>query len=208
MWRACNLTAFTPCLTGPVDYPFASHHEEPGFNPQGLCENGILLLVLSLYIGDPDVIDHCGLVWAGLRPEPSLDNVIIPLDLTQLFCPGFTFAAGPPSGFTTTAVESLQSHRIHTQSHWSSGSTLCFPLWGTWVQSPEGYLCKTGIILLALSRYNTTITNIVFGQQCILYSKFFVYCLTTNFYYIPSTVGALSISCFFFKYVFFSCQNI
>ncbi len=35
LWRACNLTVFTPCLTGPVDYPFASHHEGPGFNPQG-----------------------------------------------------------------------------------------------------------------------------------------------------------------------------
>jgi hypothetical protein len=43
-----------------------------------------------------------------LHPEPSLgpraDNVIIPLDLTQLFCPGFTLAAGPPSGFTTNGV--------------------------------------------------------------------------------------------------------
>ncbi len=35
LWRACNLTAFTPCLTGPVDYPFAPRHEGPGFNPQG-----------------------------------------------------------------------------------------------------------------------------------------------------------------------------
>jgi hypothetical protein len=35
MWRACNLTSFTPCLTGPVDYPFASHHEGPWFKPQG-----------------------------------------------------------------------------------------------------------------------------------------------------------------------------
>ncbi len=70
-----------------------------------LGETGILFLVLSRYIGDPDVIDHCGLVWGRLWPEPSLgrraDNVIIPLDLTQLFCPGFTFTAGPPSGFTT-----------------------------------------------------------------------------------------------------------
>ncbi len=34
VWRACNLTAFTPCLTGPVDYPFASHHKGPRFkNP-------------------------------------------------------------------------------------------------------------------------------------------------------------------------------
>ncbi len=35
LWRACNLTTFTPCLTGPVDYLFASRHEGPGFNPQG-----------------------------------------------------------------------------------------------------------------------------------------------------------------------------
>ncbi len=73
-----------------------------------LCKTGILLLAFSCYIGDPNVIDHCGLVWGGLRPEPSLgchaDNVIIPHDLTQLFCPGFTLAAGPPSGFTTNIV--------------------------------------------------------------------------------------------------------
>ncbi len=73
------------------------------------CETGILLLALSRYIGDPDVIDlHCGLVWGGPRSEPSLglraDNVIIPLDLTQLSCPGFTLAAGLPSGFTTDGV--------------------------------------------------------------------------------------------------------
>jgi hypothetical protein len=44
--------------------PFASRHEGSGFNPQGgyLCETGILLLALSRYIGDPDMIDHCGLV--------------------------------------------------------------------------------------------------------------------------------------------------
>ncbi len=34
MCRACNLTAFIPCLTGPVDYPFASCYEGPGLNPQ------------------------------------------------------------------------------------------------------------------------------------------------------------------------------
>ncbi len=102
-------------------------------NPkEDLCETGILLSSFSRYIGDPDVIDNfCGLVWGRLRPEPSLgpraDNLIIPLDLTQLFYPGFTFAAGSPSGFTTDAVgcwggspvESLQSHYILTMSHWS-----------------------------------------------------------------------------------------
>jgi hypothetical protein len=65
LWRACNLTSFSPCLTGPVDYLFASCHKGPRFKCPGgyLCETGILLLALSRYIGDPDVIDHhCGLV--------------------------------------------------------------------------------------------------------------------------------------------------
>jgi hypothetical protein len=94
LWRACNLTSFSPCLTGPVDYLFASRHKGPRFkSPRGyLCETGILLLALSRYIADTDVIDHHGLVWGGLCPKPSLgpraNNVIIPLDLTQLFCPG------------------------------------------------------------------------------------------------------------------------
>ncbi len=57
LWRSCNLTAFTHCLTGPVVHLFASRHEG-GY----LCKTGILLLALSRYIGDPDVIDHCGLV--------------------------------------------------------------------------------------------------------------------------------------------------
>jgi hypothetical protein len=108
--RACNLTSFSPCLTGPVDYLFASRHKGPRFkSPWGyLCETGILLLTLSHYIGDPDVIDCHGLIWGGLHPEPSLgphtDDVIILLDLTQLFCPGFTLATGLPSGFTTTEL--------------------------------------------------------------------------------------------------------
>ncbi len=35
LWRACNLTSFSPCLTGPVDYPFASRHKGPGFKSPG-----------------------------------------------------------------------------------------------------------------------------------------------------------------------------
>jgi hypothetical protein len=68
--RACNLTSFSPCLTGPVDYLFASRHKGPGLKSPGgyLCEIGILLLLLSRYIGDPDVIDHhCSLV-CGRHP--------------------------------------------------------------------------------------------------------------------------------------------
>ncbi len=96
-----------------------------------LFETGILLLAVSRYIGDPDMIDHCGLVWGGLCPDASLGlhatNVIIPLDFSQLFCPGFMLAVGPSSGFTTDIVgclgepvQSLQSHCIYTQFHWST----------------------------------------------------------------------------------------
>ncbi len=36
---------------------------DPVSIPRGyFCETGILLLALSPYIGDPKVIDHCGLV--------------------------------------------------------------------------------------------------------------------------------------------------
>jgi hypothetical protein len=79
--------------------------QSPGGN---LCATRILLLALSRYIGDPDMIDHCDLVWGGLHTKPSLgrraNNMIIPLDLTQLSCPGFTLTAGPHSGFTTDIV--------------------------------------------------------------------------------------------------------
>ncbi len=58
-------------------------------------------------------------------------------------------------------MESLQSHCINTMSHWSSGLPICFPSQGTRVQSPGGYLCETGIFLLALSRYNTGLAGVV-----------------------------------------------
>jgi hypothetical protein len=35
LWRACNLTAISHSSTGPVVHLVASHHEGPGFNPQG-----------------------------------------------------------------------------------------------------------------------------------------------------------------------------
>ncbi len=64
LWRAGYLTAFKHSSTGPVVHPFASRHGGPGFNPWGgsLCGTGILLLALYCYIGDPYVIDHCGLI--------------------------------------------------------------------------------------------------------------------------------------------------
>ncbi len=156
LWRACNLTSFSPCLTGPVDYPFASHHKVLGFKSPGgyLCETEILLLVMACYIGDPDVIDHlCGLVWGGLCPEPSLgpraDNVIIPLDLTQLFFfvpvsrslqvwllasqPTESAAGGEPCG---EPAISLHSHHV-SLVQWT---TCLLPITRDPVQIPRGVL--------------------------------------------------------------------
>ncbi len=58
-------------------------------------------------------------------------------------------------------VESLQSHCIHTMSHWSSGLPVCFPLWETWVQSRGGYLCEAGILLLACLATLVTLTWLI-----------------------------------------------
>ncbi len=100
--RVCNLTAFTHSSIGPVVHPFASCHEGPRFNSQGiLLWNGDFpVSVVSLHWWP-----RCD--WS-LRPHLRwalslhADNVIISLDLTQLFCTGFTLAADSPSGFTTT----------------------------------------------------------------------------------------------------------
>jgi hypothetical protein len=153
-----------------VDYQFASRHKGPRFKSPGeyLCETGILLLALSCFIGDPDMIDHHCLVWGGPRPEPSLcprtDNVIIPLDLTtQLSCPGFTLAAGLPSVFTTDGVGCWGGVLWRSCNLTSFSPCLTGPVdyllasrdKGLRFKSTGGYLYKTGILLLALSRYRS-----------------------------------------------------
>jgi hypothetical protein len=53
-------------------------------------------------------------------------------------------------------VESLQSHMILTMSHWSSGLTCLISVTRDPGSIPQGgYLCETGILLLALSSCNT-----------------------------------------------------
>jgi hypothetical protein len=135
-----------------------------------LCETGIFLLALSRYIGDPDVIGHCGLVWGRLRPEPSLgrraDNVIIPLNLTQVFCPGFTLAAGPPSSFTIDIVGcwggepcgepaiSLHSHHV-SLVHWT---TRLLPIMRDSGSIPRGVL---------MWNRDSPVSNVLLQKQCI-----------------------------------------
>ncbi len=66
LWKACNLTAVIHSSAVPL-VQWSTHllpvMRDLGSIPRGyLCETGILLLVLSRYIGDPDVINHCGLI--------------------------------------------------------------------------------------------------------------------------------------------------
>ncbi len=73
-----------------------------------LSETRILMLALSHYIGDPDMINHCGVVWGGLHPGPSLgyraDNVIIPIDLHSSSVPVSRSLQVLPFRFTTDIV--------------------------------------------------------------------------------------------------------
>ncbi len=129
-----SLVQWTTCLL-PVT-------RDPGFQiPRGyLCETGILLLALSSYIGDPDVIDHHGLVSGGLRPEPSLgpcaDNN--PTWSHTAFLSWFHARCRSPFQLHNRRsrllggypVESLQSHFIITRSYWSSELPVCFPSQG------------------------------------------------------------------------------
>ncbi len=151
-----------------MDYLFASRHKGPRFKSPGgvLIWNRNSPISLSRYIGDPDVIDQfCGLIWSGLRPEPSLDpcadNVIIPLDLTQLFCLSFMLAAGPPSSFTTDGVGCSWGALCRACNLTLFSPCLTSPVdylfasrhKGPRFKSPGGYLSETGILLLVLSPY-------------------------------------------------------
>ncbi len=93
------------------------------------------------------------------------DNVIIPLDLTQLFWPSFTLAAGPPSSFTTDGVGCWGGTLWRACNLTSFAPCLTGPVdyrftschKGPRFKSPKGYLCETGILLLALSSYRIVI---------------------------------------------------
>ncbi len=149
MWRACNLTAFTPCLTGLVDHLFASRHEGPGFKTPGgtSVKPGFSCCIVSLHWWP----QHDWSLWPRLRwasSKPSQGHRANNVDLTQLFCTGFMLTAGPPSGFTTAIVgcwggspeEILQYHCIHTQSYWSSGSDPWLPVMRDPGSIPRGVL--------------------------------------------------------------------
>jgi hypothetical protein len=153
-----HIVSYVWCCGEPAISLHSPVMRDPGSNPLGVTyvKPSILLLALSCYIGDPDVIDHCGLVWGGPCPEPILgpraNNVIIPLDLTQLSCPCFTLAAGLPSGFTTDGVGCWGGALWRACNLTSFSACLTGPMdypftsrhKGPGFKSPGGYLCETG----------------------------------------------------------------
>ncbi len=184
LWRACNLTTFTPCLTGPVDYPFASCHEGLGFKPQGgyLCEIRILLLALSRYIGDPDMIRSLvSLPFSGCFTKLRADNVKsqrlcrpsvgASLGFALTMCKLTWFHTALLSRFHTCCRSSFRLHnwrsRLLGGTLWRACNLTTFTPYltgpvdyafgshheGPGFKSRGGYLCETGILLLALSRY-------------------------------------------------------
>jgi hypothetical protein len=101
------------------------------------------------------------------------DNVIIPFDLTQLFCPSFTLAAGPPSGFTTDGVGCWGGALWRACNLTSFSPYLTGPVdhpfasrhKGPGFKTPRGALCETGILPLALSCYNTNFLFVLFRND-------------------------------------------
>jgi hypothetical protein len=111
LWRPCN---FAPIhsLTGPVGQPFASCQGGSAVHLLRMHKltngTGFLVLALSCYSGDPDVIRSLALApLIGCFTRLCADNVKSPHQVTR----------GSP-------VEALKFHS-NTQSHWSSGPTVC-----------------------------------------------------------------------------------
>jgi hypothetical protein len=184
LWRACNLTSFSPQLTDPVDYPFASRHKGPGFKSPGgyLCETGILLLAMSRYIGDPDVINHCGLVWARPRLSRTSSRTVTRPSCRQCDNPTWSHTAFL-SWFHAHCRSPFRLHnqrsRLRGGALWRACNLTSFSLCltdpvdyplayrqkGSRFKSPGGYLCGTGILLLEMSRYKLTITLVLWSHH-------------------------------------------
>ncbi len=157
LWRACNLTAFIHSSTGPVVHQFASCHEWPGFNPQGvlLWNRDSPVSVVSLHWWhrrDWSLWPHLRRALSQTISWPSCQQC----DNSTWSHTAFLswFHAPCRSSYQLhnrhsrllggSPVESLQSQYIHTQFHWSSGPLLASRPEGPGFNPPGGYLCEMG----------------------------------------------------------------
>ncbi len=147
-----NLTSFLPCLTGPVDYLFASHYKGPRFKSPGgvlMWNRDFPVRIVSLYWWP-----RCDWSsWPRLRRASSrtitrppcwqCDN---PTWSHTAFLSRFHARCRSPFRLHNwrswllggSPVESLQSHFILTMTHWSSGLPVYFPPQRNPGSNPQG----------------------------------------------------------------------
>jgi hypothetical protein len=154
MWKACNLTSFSPCLTGPVDYLFAYCHKAPRFkSPRGVLvwnrESPVSYVSLHWWPRrDWSLWPHLRRASSRTVTRPSWRQCDYPTWSHTAFLSRFHACCRSPFRLHNrrsrllggSPVESLQSHFILTMSHWSSGLPVCFPSQGTQVQIYRGLL--------------------------------------------------------------------
>ncbi len=140
-----------------------SRHEGPAFKPQGgyLWETGILLLALSHYIGNPDMIGPvASSPFSGCFTRLCADNVsadlishsfsVLVSCSLQVLLPASQLTESPAGG------EPCGEPAISLHSHHASlvqWTTRLLPVMRDPGSNPWGILCETEILLLALSCY-------------------------------------------------------
>ncbi len=167
LWRACNLTAFKQSSTGPV-----VHHLLPVMRDPGSIPRGILMWnwdspvsVVSLHWWPRR---DCSL-WPHLRRASYRTDTRPSCRL----CDNPTWShTALLSRFHAHCRSSFRLHNWHSRLLGGGGAlwracnltafihsskfqwfTCLLPVMRAQAQSPGGYLCETGILLLALSRY-------------------------------------------------------
>ncbi len=154
LWRACNLTSFSPCLTGPVDYLLVSCQ-----GTQVQIPRGVLMWNWDSPASDVSLHWWRRRDWSSLWPRlrwasswtvtrpscrqcdnPTWSHIAV-LSRFHACCRSSFWLHNRRSQLLGgSPVECLQSHFILTMSHWSSGLPACFPSQGTQVQIPRGVL--------------------------------------------------------------------
>ncbi len=159
--RACNHTSFSPCLSGPVDYPFASHHEGPGFNTRGVLMWNWSVVSLhwwtrrdyDYWLNCPSVgaslgfvLIMCKLTWStwshsSFVPVSRSLLALLPASQPTIGCWGGALSrACNLTSFSPCLIGAVDYPFAYCHE-------------GPGFKTPGGYLCETGILLLALSLY-------------------------------------------------------
>jgi hypothetical protein len=122
-------------------------------------DTGSITRPVMFYCGDCNDWStfSCSVVWSHLPEKSTLCSITFYLHLNGLWRPPntlviFFFLFRPMSKYSH--VEALQLHS-NTQSHWSSGSTVCFPPGraDVCVLGMHPHLQQNRVLLLAMSRY-------------------------------------------------------